>query len=1014
MIKFNMYQKVRTQHLPIIQCIFIFLLFSNMLISATTKQLQFNQKSNSSFINNISFERLNIEDGLSQSSITCIVQDSRGFIWFGTANGLNRYDSNKINVYMNDPNDPSSLSSNGVNLCLLDNQGVLWFITDDNTLNRYDPDTDAFVRIQLLSENINQRENEIRIFLGDSDGNLWFGTMVNGLICYIPETGSLKSYINELDVFGKTQGNRKRVRSIYVGRDNIIWIGTNGGLLSFNKTDQEFSSYPLSFSNSNRLFYKGILTNPLISQIHEDKKGRLWIATFFGGLFQLDRKKEKFIQYPFNSVLPNSFPGNSIRLIHEDHFGMLWLPCVQFKKNMTFEMRCLTRFNPETGAVKCYRQNPANPSSVSQDTVIKIWEDLHNRLWIHTFGGGLDIYDHKTDSFSHFFYDPKEINSLSGNDISCFFEDRAGTIWIGTEYNGACFFDPGWGKFPHYTIDSPVRYRDSNQVMIKIVGSLSEMNESGSYNVIWFSTNAGLNRWDRRENNFRFFEITPKTPNNKAMGICEDKLGNLWLGTQMGLYRGKISDFNNKKERPDFVNIIPRKKLGEGLINEIISDSNGNLWLGIYPVGLVKFNPVTEKILYYKHDPKNPNSLIDNAVTSIFPGRHDTLWIATLSGLDLFDLNQNTFTHIDSNKIEFDTKKIISLYEAPDRNVWLGTWNGLLKYNIETNKVVGYFVENGLPNKVVHAILPEFNKTSGKQFLWLSTENGLSKFDTEIETFENFYRSDGLQSNEFYSRSALLSPNGEMIFGGVNGFNVFFPNIILKSSYIAPVFIIDFKIFNKSVIPGENSPLKKPIESTDSITLTYKDRVISFEFTSLHFSSPEKIQYAYFLEGFEESWNYCQNRKFATYTNLPAGDYTFRVKATNCDGLWNEAGDHINIEIIPPFWQTWWFRTLGLLLLIGMIILLYRVKLRRAIRNMEYKSRIEYFCKKSGLSDRECEVLELLIEGKNNKEIEDILFISQNTVRNHIYNIYKKLNINSRVHLLKMFETDYNQTTKEP
>ena len=951
---------------------------------------------------------------MSQSTITCITQDSRGFMWFGTVNGLNRFDGSRFHVYQNDPEDSHSLSANHVLFCLLDQRKRLWFITEDCVLNRYDPDTDGFFHILLFSEKREQGGFYITTFMEDSSGRLWVGTWNDGLICYDPKTDSLKTYDDELDLSKTVGAFGKRIRTIVEDKNKTLWIGTSGGLVKYDEIQKKIFRYPYRPLNTDQPFDKSRLNSPYVRQILEDRSGRLWIGMTYGGLQRFDHEKKHFISYPFNSDDPNSFPGNSVHLVYEDPSGRLWVACRSFKKDGTYELPGFVQLNPETGKIKRYPADPNNPFSLSQNNVLLIGEDSSHRLWLHTFGGGIDVYDPETDRFTHFSHDPKDTNSLSGNGITFFYEDKAGTIWLGTEGNGVSFFDATWKKFPHYLVNAAAPYRQSNQMVARIQGSLSGMGKNGFTSVVWLGTYAGLNRWNRIENTFTFYEIAPKIPDIITYAIVEDRLGNLWVGTQMGLYRARLADFNNKKTPPEFDLVIPRIKPDIGMVHAILPDSDGNLWLGVYPVGLGKFNPKTKHIEYFKHDSNDLESLMDNRIINIFPGQNGTMWIPTFSGLDLFDPKTGIFTHFFADEVIFDAMNISWLYEDPDGIIWLGVnEKGLQKYDPHTKKVVKYLEEDGLSDNMVHAILPQKMEKGEGQILWLSTENGLCRFDVQSESFEKYDRKDGLQSNEFNRMSAFLSPDGEMFFGGVNGFNAFYSKDIHKSTYTAPVFITDFKIFNQSVKPGEHSVLKKPIEATDSIKLSYKDWVISFEFASLHFATPEKIQYAYFLEGFEKDWNYCLNRQFATYTNLPPGDYTFRIKATNCDGVWNETGTSIALSVSPPFWQTWWFKMFVIILFSLSILAIHKKRMQNLRIRLKTENEINQIYEKCKMTSREIEIINLLKKRKSYKEIEDELFISYHTVKNHVHNIFKKLGVTNRAELIYYFKSIEDEVKRD-
>ena len=441
-----------------------------------------------------------------------------------------------------------------------------------------------------------------------------------------------------------------------------------------------------------------------------------------------------------------------------------------------------------------------------------------------------------------------------------------------------------------------------------------------------------------------------------------------------------------------------KKAFGSFSVNYLFEDSFENLWIAGYANGLIKLDVNRNLVKRYLHDPVNPNSLVSNTINSISEGKSGVLWLCTNYGLIKFDQLNEKFTtlkQIENNLNSLNSDNVS--YAAKDRNgnLWIGTvGNGLNKLDLKTNTFSTYKSRDGLPSNFIFGILID---SGGK--LWLSTGKGLSRMDPLSETFNNFDISDGIQSYEYSPGVCLKAENGEMYFGGMNGFNIVDPEKFQPRSYIPPVLITSIEILSK------NGTSEKTIEFDHTIDLYPEDYNISFNFATLDYSNPLKNKYEYQLDGLEDNWVKTDGKKpFAAYTTLPSGKYIFKVRGSNSDGIWSEKIATINLVVHPPFWQTWWFILIVSAFLIGVIFQLYRIKLKRAIAKMEYKSRIEYFCKKSGLSDRECEVLGLLLEGNSNKEIEDLLFISQNTVRNHVYNIYQKLKINSRVQLLKLFE----------
>lgn len=883
----------------------------------------------------IKFRRLTLEDGLSQSSVSCIEQDNRGFMWFSTQDGLNRYDGYEFKVYKHDPEDPYSLSNNRLQLCHRDQRGVLWFVTFDSVLHRHDPSTDRFYRYPLdVEDPLARRGANILKLYGDSAGNLWIGTYGGGLVRYDPATNQLVYYRDDLDDAAKQGENDNRVYTVYEDRAGVLWFGTGEGLVRYDPTEERFVRYPYEPRGYVGAHDPHSLRSQFVRIIHEDRAGRLWIGTTYGGLHKLDRETGEFIAYPFDVDDPAAFSGNTVRALHEDRFGQLWVASAEVTAEGTYAHLGLERLDPETDKIVRYPTDPADPCSLSHQAVRLIHEDRYGNLWLHTFRGGVDVYDWDTGCFNRYVHNPDNPESLSDDAVATFYNDAAGGVWIGTGAGGVNLYDPTWTKFTHYRVSAPQAERGSNNSIFGLYAPPSGIDDRGRASVLWVSTTAGLNRWDRRSGTFTFYEIDPEIPDLVPYAMLEDPPGTLWLGTGLGLHKAILP----AEEAPDpktleFTLVLSRDK--HGSVMGIQPDGTGALWLGMYDVGLARFDPATEDVIYYKHDPEDANSLDDNAVRDVFDGRRGTFWIRTESGLDHFDPATETFTHYrhdSENPQSLSGEVILAVYEDEAGVVWIGTTgDGLQRLDPATETFTTYREEDGLPNDVVYAILPDAEGN-----LWLSTNNGVSRFNPERGAFRNYTRRDGLQSNEFNWKAYYLAPDGEMFLGGVNGLNAFYPEDIHDNPQMPSVFITGLQILNEPVEVTQNGGvLQRPVESTDAITLSHTDRMVSFEFAGLHYGMPDRNEYAYMLEGFDEGWNYIGNRRFAIYTSLPPGTYTFRVKACNGDGVWNEEGRSLVVTVVPPFWGTWWFRGLVGLILLGTVVGSYQLR----VRSVEARSR---------------------------------------------------------------------------
>jgi putative methionine-R-sulfoxide reductase with GAF domain len=548
----------------------------------------------------------------------------------------------------------------------------------------------------------------------------------------------------------------------------------------------------------------------------------------------------------------------------------------------------------------------------------------------------------------HHEHDPDDETTLSGNDLTTFYEDSANGLWIGTAHGGISRYDPTWAKFPVHHVTAASDERMSNNSIWRFAPSAPSIDDTGRVWALWVSTFAGLNYWDRTNNTVTFYEIDPYLPDIIAYAIYEDtERGTLWLGTTMGLERIKLPPgVTGAPSKLDITRILTRTSSSRGLVTDLYPAGDDQLWLAHYEIGLSRFDLRKEVIVAtFQVDPENGNSLSDDRLTDITAGKDGTLWLTTPSGIERFDPATGMFTPYlhDPDDPQSVAERVLALYQDKEGIVWLGTeGSGLQRFDPRTGHVTTRYREaEGLPNNVIYSIVPD---ETGR--LWLSTNKGLAQFDPEAETIQAYTAQDGLQSNEFNLGAHFRTPDGELFFGGVDGINAFYPQDVGPNPYVPPVVITEILLgpprppigtaLSSGPSQGRESlaVLDSPPNTAERIQLSYRDRILSFEFAALHYALPERNQYAYRMEGFDKDWSYAGNRRFATYTNLPPGTYTFRVKGTNADGVWNEAGASLAVIVKPPFWDTWWFRGLIGALLIGGVITGYRTR----VRNVEIRS----------------------------------------------------------------------------
>ena len=465
--------------------------------------------------------------------------------------------------------------------------------------------------------------------------------------------------------------------------------------------------------------------------------------------------------------------------------------------------------------------------------------------------------------------------------------------------------------------------------------------------LLWIGTwDGGLNKMDRSTNKFTHYKHNPDDKNslsdNAISSIFEDSWGTLWIGT----WHGGLNKFDRRTEKFKSYkhNSSNAKSISDNRIVSICEDPSGVLWIGTYYGGLNKFIKEDESFIHFKHSANSSNGISGNLVSLIYKDRSGILWMSTeFGGLDAFDYREGKFTHHDfnfDNSKNFSRNKIVSLHEDKSGILWVGTQErGLIKYDRKSGQYKNYTMKDGLPGNYILGILED-----DKGNLWITNNPGLSKFNPFTETIRNYDAEDGLQSNEFEEYPACYkSRTGELIFGGINGFNIFYPDSIKDNNHIPPIFITDFYLNNKSVPIGYDSLsnrtiLSKSLEELEDIELYHDDKVFTFDFVALDYQSPEKNKYAYILEGFDKSWIYPDDtRRSVTYTNLDPGKYIFRVKGSNNDGVWNEAGTSIKIIILPPWWKTWWAYLFYALLILSILYFTWKMQVRRIKVKHEYE-----------------------------------------------------------------------------
>ncbi|HPG38904.1 MAG TPA: two-component regulator propeller domain-containing protein [bacterium] len=770
----------------------------------------------------IAFEHITIKNGLSDGRIDCIIQDSQGFLWFGTQDGLNRYDGYNFIVFDYDIFDSTSISSNWIRCILEDRQGNLWIGTEGGGLNRFNRKDETFTRwIHNADDPASICDNFVRSILEDSFGNLWIGTL-NGLVRFDPEQGVFSS----LPVDSTDPDNpilNDNITDVYEDNEQNLWIGLTERAFYYNPRDHSLVQVP----------FDGEVGR--VAVIYQDSFNTIWIGGRYNGLWRYDRELHKLVRPHYFNHDTQSLGSSEIKEIFEDKDRNLWIATMHGG---------LQLYDRKTGNVTSYKNDPRDPSSLSSNSVRTMYQDRTGVVWLGMDGSGIDSFVKNYPIFQLYGNGVGNPDGLSNNTILSIFEEEDANLWIGTEGGGLDRFDRQKRVIRHYKNEK----QQPNSISSNQVTCIYKDQDG----IFWIGTKEGLNRYDRENDLFHryYVKTSPITGNNFINVITGDNDGRLLLGSNNGLiiFDKAIREFSHLDYDVDNI-------LNNEAVVTILIDRERLWWIGYLRSGLVRYNPATGDYVHYRSDPGAVNSLNNNFVQSLYQDKSGQLWIATRKGLN--------------------------------------------RFNKTTGEFFSYTKTDGLPSNVIVGILED---NSGN--LWLSTTNGLTKFNIGQENFNNYDISDGLQGNQFWINSCFKSQSGELFFGGNNGFNTFFPDDMTRflNPHIPPIVISSVKISNRPII--HNFPANS--SGADTLRLSWRENQISFEFAALDYTRPDKNQFAYMLQGFDTDWIYAGTRRYANYTNLDPGYYTFKVKGTNNDGVWNETGTVLSLFISTPFWKTWW------------------------------------------------------------------------------------------------------------
>lgn len=767
------------------------------------------------------FTNYSINNGLSQSVVNCVFQDSKGYLWIGTQNGLNRFNGNTFDVYSYDPQDTNSISNNWIYAIAEDRFGNLWVGTKGG-LNEYLVAQNKFRRVPYPGNYTYDVSQYCYDLICMHNGNILINTPPV-LSIYNPEEKKFLHFTSKLPYDGAVRDVKIPVLEDTEGK---IWAGSTKGLAAFSTLTKQFSYFTFLDERDR------VMEDVNVTALFADRKGTLWAGTT-SGLFTCNRNSGSFLTARFKNHSGPDFPfaNTCIRAILEDKSGNLIIGT---------EGRGVFVLSPGSGGLLTIQNYTTENSGIGHNIVQSLMIDRSENLWIGTLSG-----ISKTDLKKKKFVLYRKSNSpnsldLLGNVVASLYKDDDGFLWVGN-----------WGQ--------------------------------------------GLNRIDRRTNRVEHFSTRTggnhHIPNDFIHVIFKSSEGNLWLGTRDGIL---VYDKPANRFIPWnlFYKHAALPDLNQVRIYTIIQDKAENYWIGTQN-GLYKINQEKSAVEVFRQELTGDRQLSANLIYCLFEDSEGLIWIATVKGLDVYRPQTGKMKHFRKNEKELSDDFVISLNEDNRGRIWIGTSTYLDLFDKQDSSFAWYGREKGLPNNNVFEIIKDRDNR-----LWIATGKGLCRYDAKKDTFQTFTIEDGLQSLEFNLRAACVCNDGEILVGGMNGFNSFYPDSISGNPYIPNMVFTSFYT--------QKGAARDYIDLHQLPQVVLKHGVYSFtvEFAGLEFTNPQKNSYAYKMEGVSDEWVEIGNRRFVPFFALRPGEYVFKVKGSNNDGVWNDQGISLRITILPPWWKS--------------------------------------------------------------------------------------------------------------
>lgn len=777
------------------------------------------------------FRTLSVQDGLSQNTVSAILQDRKGFMWFGTKDGLDRYDGLSFRKFKHDVRNPRSIGNNFINVLCEDSVGNIWVGTDVG-LYIYYPEKDLFMHFLQESEENTRIEHAVTMIQADGQGNVWVAVETQGLFCYNLETGSLRNFT--LEKFSFISSN---VKCFSFDNNGTIWIGFYGNGLFYSKDLLKTLHPYTSPTDGNRSF-----ENDVIMDIKQGGYNCMYISSIKQGVLELDIASNRL-----NNILAKDENGEMVfcRTLLLASDNELWIGTETG----------IYIYNLRSGKYVHLNSSVFDTYSLSDNAIYALYQDREGGVWIGSYFGGVNYYPRPYTYFEKY-YPKNDEYSLHGRRVREFCKDNQGLLWIGTEDGGLNYFDP---KSKRCFFFSPSAGFTNIHGLCMV----------GDY--LWVGTfSKGLWVIDTRNKSVVKTYQKSNQPysltDNNVFSICQTSAGDIYIGTMFGLLR-----YNSSVDGFDTI-----EELNGCFVYDIEEDTKGNLWLATYANGAYCYDVDTKKWKNYVYDEKKETSLPYNKVLSVFEDSNHQIWLTTQGG-------------------------------------------GFCRFNSETDDFVRYAVHDRISSGVVYQMIED-----NEGILWLTTNDGLVRFEPDTEKIKIYTTANGLLGDQFNYRSSFKDVNGTIYLGSIDGFISFNPQTFSENKYLPPIVITDFQLFGKDVlVGGNNSPLKKNVTFSDEIYLNSDQNSFSLRMAALGYQAPEMNKLMYMLEGFDANWLTVGEVPLATYANLRHGEYKFRVRGSNSDGVWNEKELVLKIHILPPFYLSGWAYFIYILLVMGGCILLY-------------------------------------------------------------------------------------------